>query len=388
MHLFLYTVFNGPLPNSFLSPSASETPSLPQTRGSFPPALFQPWRRLGNPNPAARLKTTAFLDLGQHPGEGWWPSNRLVKLSAALDGFGLASEDERISLIRTLRAIAAGAAQFRTEALPAGFLKYKVLPSLVHTFEFSAGSGGAPLLPVILDLAEEPAAGDAPAEKEFQRDVIQPVVRMFATPDRAMRMALLENLGRYVERLTGKDVNEKVWPHLQTGFGDVVPVIREATVKAIPLIAPKVNLQLSVSFLDQTTDSGPPSDRQLNDRILNNDLLRVLGKTQTDVEPGIRTNTCILLSRLSRHLQTSTQRKVLIPAFARAVRDPFVHARIAGLMALMATCEVFEKEDLAGKVIPAMSICLVDREKCVLLFGLPFLPSATSADELACGAGP
>ncbi|BGP53835.1 hypothetical protein JCM8202_005610 [Rhodotorula sphaerocarpa] len=342
LHLFLYTVFNGPLPNSFLSSSASETPSLPQTRGSFPPALFQPWRRLGNPNPAARLKTTAFLDLGQHPGEGWWPSNRLVKLSAALDGFGLASEDERISLIRTLRAIAAGAAQSRTEALPAGFLKYKVLPSLVHTFEFSAGSGGAPLLPVILDIAEEPAAGDAPAEKEFQRDVIQPVVRMYATPDRAMRMALLENLERYVERLTGKDVNEKVWPHLQTGFGDVVPVIREATVKAIPLIAPK-----------------------LNDRILNNDLLRVLGKTQTDVEPGIRTNTCILLSRLSRHLQTSTQRKVLIPAFARAVRDPFVHARIAGLMALMATCEVFEKEDLAGKVIPAMSICLVDREKTV-----------------------
>lgn len=91
----------------------------------------------------------------------------------------------------------------------------------------------------------------------------------------------------------------------------------------------------------------------------------MLGKTQTDVEPGIRTNTCILLSRLSRHLQTSTQRKVLIPAFARAIRDPFVHARIAGLMALMATCEVFEKEDLAGKVIPAMSICLVDREKCV-----------------------
>lgn len=110
--------------------------------------------------------------------------------------------------------------------------------------------------------------------------------------------------------------------------------------------------------------------RQLNDRILNNDLLRVLGKTQTDVEPGIRTNTCILLSRLSRHLQTSTQRKVLIPAFARAIRDPFVHARIAGLMALMATCEVFEKEDLAGKVIPAMSICLVDREKCVRAYSL------------------
>ncbi|GAA5972574.1 hypothetical protein JCM8115_000271 [Rhodotorula mucilaginosa] len=355
LHLFLYTVFNGPLPNSFLSPSSpSETPALPQTRGSFPPAMFQPWRRLGNPNPAARLKTTAFLDLGQHPGaEGWWPSNRLVKLSAALDGFALATEDERTLLIRTLKAIAAGAANSKTPPLPNGFLKYKVLPSLVHTFEFSSGSGGAPLLPVILDLASDSSSsshqnggggggGIGDDEKGYQREIVQPIVRMYATPDRAIRMALLENLERYADRLTNKDVNEKVWPHLQTGFGDVVPVIREATVKAIPLIAPK-----------------------LNDRILNNDLLRVLGKTQTDVEPGIRTNTCILLSRLSRHLQTSTQRKVLIPAFARAIRDPFVHARIAGLMALMATCEVFEKEDLAGKVIPAMSICLVDREKTV-----------------------
>ena len=102
---------------------------------------------------------------------------------------------------------------------------------------------------------------------------------------------------------------------------------------------------------------------QLNDRILNNDLLRYLAKTQTDTEPGIRTNTCILLGRLSRLLQPATNRKVLVPAFARALRDPFVHARIAGLMALMATADCYEKEDLAGKVIPAMSICLVDRER-------------------------
>uniref|UniRef100_A0A0K3CH41 FGENESH: predicted gene_7.86 protein n=1 Tax=Rhodotorula toruloides TaxID=5286 RepID=A0A0K3CH41_RHOTO len=342
LHLFLYTIFNGPLPTSYLSPSASETPSLPQVRGSILPALFQPWRRLGNPNPAARLKTSAFLDLGNHPGEGWWTSNRLVKLSTALEGFSLATEDERMGLIRTLKAISSGAANAKTAPLPSGFLKYKVLPSLVHTLEFSSGSGGAPLLPVILDLSSSSDGSTNLDEKEYQRDVIQPLVRMYATPDRAIRMALLENLERYADKLQNKDVNEKVWPHLQTGFGDVVPVIREATVKAIPLIATK-----------------------LNDRILNNDLLRVLSKTQTDVEPGIRTNTCILLSRLSRHLQTSTQRKVLIPAFARALRDPFVHARIAGLMALMATCEVFEKEDLAGKVIPAMSICLVDREKTV-----------------------
>ncbi|GAA5874201.1 hypothetical protein JCM8547_007789 [Rhodosporidiobolus lusitaniae] len=339
LHLFLYTIFNGPLPTSFLSPpSPSDTPSLPQTRGSLPPSLFQPWRRLGNPNPSPRLKTSAFLDLGQHPSEGWWPSNRLVKLSLALEGFALATENERAGLIRTLKAISAGAANDRTSPLPSGFLKSKVLPSLVHSFEFGGGSGSAQLLPVILSLA----GNGEEDEKEYQRDVIQPIVRMYATPDRAVRMALLENLERYVEKVGSKDMCEKVWPHLVTGFGDVVPVIREATVKSILIIAPK-----------------------LNDRLLNNDLLRHLSKTQTDSEPGIRTNTCILLSRLSKHLNTSTQRKVLIPAFARALRDPFVHARIAGLMALMATCEVYEKEDLAGKVVPAMSICLVDREKTV-----------------------
>lgn len=55
-----------------------------------------------------------------------------------------------------------------------------------------------------------------------------------------MRMALLEGLEHYSDKLTTKEVVEKVWPYLITGFGDLVPVIREATVKSILLIAPKV----------------------------------------------------------------------------------------------------------------------------------------------------
>ena len=292
-------------------------------------------------------------------GGGWWPSNRLVKLSSALDGFSLASESERTSIIRGLKELEGGSTggKARANPLPDNFLKYKILPSLVRAFEF--GGGGPALLPLILSLSTSlPPA-------EYSTVVIQPLIRMFATPDRAMRMALLEGLDKFADKLTNKEVVEKIWPHLVspsisisgqklifgarqlTGFGDVVPVIREATVKSILLIAPK-----------------------LTDRILNNDLLRLLAKTQTDAEPGIRTNTCILLGRLSQYLQPTTNRKVLVPAFARALRDPFVHARIAGLMALMATADCYEKEDLAGKVIPAMSICLVDRERFVLLISI------------------
>jgi SCY1-like protein 1 len=96
---------------------------------------------------------------------------------------------------------------------------------------------------------------------------------------------------------------------------------------------------------------------------MNNDLLRLLAKMQTDPEPSIRTNTCILLGRLAPNLGPSTKKKVLVPAFARSLKDPFVHARVAGLMALMATVECFDRDDLAGKVVPNMSFTLVDREK-------------------------
>ncbi|GAA5932952.1 COPI-interacting protein CEX1 [Sporobolomyces koalae] len=348
LHLLIFQLFNGPLPNSFLSPT-SDTPSLSTTaRGSIPPSLFQAWRRLGSPNPATRLKTGQFLEMALAPTDGWATHNRLVKLSTALEGFSLASENERTTLVRTLKAISSASTSDGTNStsasppLPTGFLLYKILPSLLHTFEFSSASSSS-LLPLILSLSTSLPS------TEYSQLVVPPLLRMFQLPDRAMRMALLEGLELYADKLTSKDVVERVWPYLVTGFGDVVPVIREATVKSILIIAPK-----------------------LNDRILNNDLLRYLSRTQTDSEPGIRTNTCILLSRLSPHLSSSTRRKVLIPAFARSLRDPFVHARIAGLCALMAGTgtgtgdgEGWDKEDLALKVIPSIGVCLVDKEKIV-----------------------
>lgn len=134
-------------------------------------------------------------------GGGWWPSNRLVKLSAALEGFALASEGEKAALIRTLKEV-----DGQKFILPEAFLKYKVLPSLVQAFEF--GGGGPTLLPLILSLA------DSLPEKEYTSSIIGPLIRMFATPDRAMRMALLEGLDKFADKLTSKDVTERIWPHL------------------------------------------------------------------------------------------------------------------------------------------------------------------------------
>ena len=104
---------------------------------------------------------------------------------------------------------------------------------------------------------------------------------------------------------------------------------------------------------------------QLSDRILNNDLLRHLARLQSDQEASIRTNACILVGRLGPTLGYHTKRKVLVPAFTKALKDPFVHARVAGLMGFMATIDCFEVDEIASKVIPSMSFTLVDSEKSV-----------------------
>ncbi|POW11328.1 hypothetical protein PSTT_05294 [Puccinia striiformis] len=59
------------------------------------------------------------------------------------------------------------------------------------------------------------------------------LVKNFASPDRAIRLSLLELSPQYV-------VVEKIWPNVLTGFTDTVPIIREATVKSVLLLAPKV----------------------------------------------------------------------------------------------------------------------------------------------------
>lgn len=56
---------------------------------------------------------------------------------------------------------------------------------------------------------------------------------------------------------------------------------------------------------------------------------------------------------------------MLIAAFTRSLRDPFVHARNAALMALGATVEYFSEEDCAGRLLPALCPLLLDKEKLV-----------------------
>ena len=145
-----------------------------------------------------------------------------------------------------------------------------------------------------------------------------------------------------IDHLSQKLVNDKVFPQMVTGFTDVAPLVREQTVKAVLTIVTK-----------------------LSDRTINGELLKHLAKTANDEQPGIRTNTTICLGKIARNLGTNTRQKVLVAAFARSLRDPFVHARNAALLALATTSDLFNDDDCAIKILPALCPSLIDKEKLV-----------------------
>ncbi|RDX48021.1 ARM repeat-containing protein [Lentinus brumalis] len=328
--LLIHFAFN---PNHTL-PATAQPPHPPPTaasRGNIPTSIFPAYKKLLNPNPKARLTPAHFLELGMSQtageGSGFFATNRLVKVCAGLDNFNLASEAEKASLLKSLKESA--------NSFPTEFASYKVLPALISALEFG-GASAAAILPLVLQF------GKGVSPEDYPSVILTHLVKLYASPDRGTRMALLDHLPEYADKLDKKTVCDKIWPNLQTGFNDTVAIIREATVKSIILLSDK-----------------------FNERIMNNDLLRHLAKMQADPEPSIRTNTCILIGRLGPLLGYNTKRKVLVPAFARALKDPFVHARVAGLMAFMATMDCFDIEDIASKVIPSMAFTLIDKEKLV-----------------------
>ncbi|KDN42390.1 ARM repeat-containing protein [Tilletiaria anomala UBC 951] len=320
-----FEAYNGTLP---------PTAGVP-AQGKVPAPFYSMFKRMLTPNAKTRASTTQFLEQGQAEG-GYFVTNRLVQVAAGIDNFMLAAESERGAIVRMLES--------SPEALPAPFVQYKVLPVLLNALSFQPNPQsttpslfqGSKLIPLCLRLAK------SMSDTEWRVLMAPAIETAYMSPDRGMRMTLLDNLDAYSDRLDNKMVVEKIWPKLINGLCDSVAAIREATLKSILPLAPK-----------------------LSDRILNNELLRVLAKTQTDSEPSIRTNTTILIGRLVPFLSNNTKKTVLVPAFARSLKDTFVHARVAGLMALIATGDAFDAEDLARQVLPAAMPCLMDREKIV-----------------------
>ncbi|KAF2142395.1 uncharacterized protein K452DRAFT_286817 [Aplosporella prunicola CBS 121167] len=312
--ILTYEVFNG---------GFQSTDQLGQLK-SVPPTMQQSYRRLINPSPKARLSVGGFLDQGNR--NGGFFQTPLIQLTEGIESLGLKGETERDEILNQLDDV--------SDDFPEEFFKMKVLPELLKSVEF--GGGGPKVFSIVMKIATKLS------DEEYEAQITPVIVRLFASPDRAIRVCLLDNLPLMIDHLSNKVVNDKIYPQMVTGFSDVAPVMREQTVKAVLTVINK-----------------------LSDRVVNGDLLRYLAKTANDEQPGIRTNTTICLGKIARNLGPSSRTKVLTAAFARALRDPFVHARNAALLALAATSDLYTEDDCATKLLPGICPSLIDKEKLV-----------------------
>ncbi|KAL3460753.1 armadillo-type protein [Aspergillus heterothallicus] len=312
--ILIYEVFNG---------SFTGGDQVGKTT-NIPPSMHQSYKRLGTANPKIRLSAAHFVEQGKKSG-GFFETP-LIRLTDDIDSLGLKSDAEREEFLNELDGL--------SDDFPEDFFKMKVLPELLKSVEF--GGGGPKVLSAILKI------GGKLSQDEFNSKLTPVIVRLFGNPDRAIRVCLLDHLPVMIENLSQKIVNDKIFPQMTSGFTDAAPVVREQTVKAV---LPIIN--------------------KLSDRTINGELLKFLARTANDEQPGIRTNTTICLGKIAKNLGQGSRAKVLVAAFTRALRDPFLHARNAGLLALSATLDVFSEDDCATKVLPAICPALLDREKLI-----------------------
>ncbi|KAJ1550927.1 hypothetical protein HK096_004190, partial [Nowakowskiella sp. JEL0078] len=310
--LLINEIFNGPIYSA---------PVSAVQRGEIPEKLFKFIKRLMTTDPKSRSSLTDLLETGRMKGEYF--DTEVINAILFLETISLKESNEKEAFLKKITTVVG--------KFPKNMLTHKLLPTLLHTLEFGGMAAAlAPILIISKDLSNE----------EFDDMVLPVLVRLFGVQDRAIRLVLCDNMNDYMGRINSKVVSDNVWPNLVIGFADLSPVIRESTVKSVLTIITK-----------------------LNDRIINNDLLKYFAKLQTDEEPGIRCNTTICLGKIAINLNETTRKKVLVPAFIRSLRDPFPPSRNAGLLALSATCEYFDAIEIAQKVIPSISVLLLDTEK-------------------------
>ncbi|RCV27889.1 hypothetical protein SETIT_5G361100v2 [Setaria italica] len=288
---------------------------------SIPKSLLPDYQRLLNSTPSRRLNPSKLIDNSE------FFQNKLVETIQFMEVLNLKDSVEKDSFFRKLPNIA--------EQLPREIVLKKLLPVLASSLEF--GSAAAPALTVLLKMGSW-----LPAD-QFSIKVLPTIVKLFASNDRAIRACLLQHIDQFGESLSAQTVDEQVFPHVATGFSDTTVSIRELTLKSMLVLAPK---------LSQRTISGS--------------LLKYLSKLQVDEDPGIRTNTTILLGNIASHMNDGTRKRVLINAFTvRALRDTFPPARAAGIMALSVTSSYYEMTEIATRILPNVVVLTFDPDSDV-----------------------
>eukprot|EP00492_Amphilonche_elongata_P000128 TRINITY_DN105_c0_g1_i9.p1 TRINITY_DN105_c0_g1~~TRINITY_DN105_c0_g1_i9.p1 ORF type:complete len:502 (+),score=83.00 TRINITY_DN105_c0_g1_i9:779-2284(+) len=253
--------------------------------------------------------------------------NPAVRAVAFVDDIALKSEEAKSKFYKSLGQI--------VEMIPESCARYRILPAMINQLQFGAGSNPT-LLATVLKL------GKKLTDEERETMIIPAVSRMFENNERSTRINLLKNIKLYIEFVPDDVVEKKIFPNVVSGFADTTPTLREVSVRSLIAFAPK-----------------------LAPATLNGKVLQILAKCQTDAQPAIRTNTTVVIGEIAQYLSTEKQHTVLATAFVRTMKDKFVHARKASVLAVEKCIELFTIKQMVGALLPQLAKLTVDPYKSV-----------------------
>uniref|UniRef100_A0A7S0RU83 Protein kinase domain-containing protein n=1 Tax=Pyramimonas obovata TaxID=1411642 RepID=A0A7S0RU83_9CHLO len=293
-------------------------PSQLRDTNVLPELVMKDYTRLLGSQPTRRLNPAKLLDTNEYF------QNKLLDTMSFLENLALKDSSEKDQFFRKLSTVV------KTMCRP--IAEAKVLPLVGSALEF----GAAPALALgpYLQIAKA-----LPAD-EYVSKCVPTIVKLWGSQDRAVRVQLLTHLESYAEHISADIMDEKVFLCLATGYGDSTAYVRELTLKATLVIAPK-----------------------LKERTINQHLLKHLSKLQVDEESAIRANTTIALANLAQYMGEATCKRVLLNAFTRALKDTFAPTRAAAMASMVATQKYFEALEAAQRIIPLTAPLLVDADK-------------------------
>ena len=93
-----------------------------------------------------------------------------------------------------------------SDDFPEEFFKVKVLPELLKSAEF--GGGGPRVISLVMRISTKLS------EDEYTARITPVIVRLFGSPDRALRVCLLDSLPLMIDHLSSKVITDKIFPQM------------------------------------------------------------------------------------------------------------------------------------------------------------------------------
>ncbi|CUM51684.1 uncharacterized protein AC631_02676 [Debaryomyces fabryi] len=313
------------------------------SNNKIPKQLNVHYKRLISNKPNLRTTVDKFLS----DSNTFFNNNKIVQFNTQLEEIKFKNDEEKREFFKY------GLASYLSEndsiQFPPGLLDHKLLPELVSQF-----NNLSKIAPTVNSTPEEHQQrqetisvilhyilrfGSTLPTDLFCKSVKPIIFKTFSLADRTIRLNLLTHLPSYSAYLTESDIQLKIFYDMISGFQDTNFMIRETTLKSITTIIDKVSVKQ-----------------------VNQDLLKVLAKSQMDPKPSIRTNTLILIIKISDKIYKNSKNNVLITALSKSLRDSFTPCKMMALSGFEKLIDEFSLDEICGKILGHLAISLMDNK--------------------------